>query len=243
MGNTTEIEWADSTLNTAWGCTKVSAGCANCYMFRLSKMYGRTPDLFQPRKIKNIKRDIKKLGSHKVVFLNSMTDTFHEDAPDELLDKWFYILANTPHTYLTLTKRTQRMHDYFQTRTIPKNIWLGTSVENKKAYPRIDILRDIKTTNVKFVSLEPLLESVADVNLQGIQWAIVGGESDFTKPREFKEEWAREVLAQCRKYGTKFFYKQSGGRKKNNHIWGTNILDGRTYLEMPELLQTKQSTL
>ena len=243
MAEKTAIEWADSTLNTAWGCTKVSTGCDNCYMFRLSKMYGRTADKFQPRKMDNIRRDIRKLGSHKVVFLNSMTDTFHEDAPDDMIRSILDLLEKTDHTYIMLTKRIARARRFFeQVRPVPLNFWIGTSIEGRHAFHRLGPLKKIKCP-VKFVSLEPLLESVDGIDLSGIQWCIVGGESDFKSPRPFDDHWASEVLAECRRTGTKFFYKQSGGKRKHGGIWGTNELHGKTYLEMPELLHTKQSTL
>ena len=242
MAETTQIEWADATLNTAWGCTKVSSGCDNCYMFRLSRMYGKVADRFMPRELDAIKRSVKKLGSPKVVFLNSMSDTFHEDASFDLIDSWLELLRNTNHTYIMLTKRVKRMSDYFKTRTVPDNFWVGTSIENKGAYHRLNTLKKINA-RVKFVSLEPMLEAMPDIDLDGIQWCVVGGESDYTDPRPFDPQWALQIRDQCAIHDTKFFYKQSGGKTKTDGVWGTNILDGKKYLEMPVLLKTKQSTL
>ena len=241
MGNTTSIEWADATLNTAWGCTKVSKGCDKCYMFRLSHVFGKSTDP-APRKPKALQQAIRKLGDPKIVFLNSMSDTFHESFPDEMIEGWFDELARTPHVYICLTKRPSRMMRFERSHRIPDNFWVGTSIEGKSAYHRLQPLRKMAHPT-KFVSLEPLLESVKDIDLTGIHWVIVGGESDFMAPRKFEEQWAREIRDRCAAEKIPFFYKQSGGRKKVNDIWGTNILDGRTHLEMPEALKTKESTV
>ncbi len=175
MAEKTEIEWADCTLNTVGGCTKVSSGCENCYTFRLSKIFGRTADVVQPRQIKNIKSDIKRLGStRRIVFLNSLTDTFHEDFSDDLITSWFDAILSAPHVYIILTKRVNRMYNYFKIRDVPDRFWLGTSIENRAAYHRLEKLKRI-SAKTKFASLEPLLESVSDINLQSIQWCIVGG--------------------------------------------------------------------
>ena len=243
LGEKTSIEWADSTLNLAWGCTKVSLGCEKCYMFRLSKIFGRDPENPKPRKIQNILRDLKKFGqSSRVIFLNSMTDTYHENFSNELIQEWFDILAKTPHEFIILTKRINRAYNFHKSYKVPKNFWIGTSVENKNTLHRIQKLKLIDA-KIKFVSFEPLLQRLGKIDLTGLQWIIVGGESDYNSPRPFKIEWAREIRDQCRKFEIPFFYKQSGGKKKINGTWGSNEIDGKKYLEMPILLTTKQSTL
>jgi len=242
MGEKTGIEWADFTINTAWGCTKVSAGCEKCYMFRLSLAFGRKADIPTPRKIENIKKDLKKIKTPSIGFLNSMTDTFHEDFSFELIDEWLSIFKDSEHIFILLTKRVNRMKKYFETREVPKNFWLGTSIENRGALHRLNTLKKIKCDTL-FISFEPLLENLYEIDLKGIQWVIVGGESD-SKPREFRDEWGANILAQCRKEGIPFFFKQTGGRSKNERgAWGSDEMFGKRYLEMPVKLTTKESSL
>jgi len=243
MGLKTQIEWSDSTLSTAWGCTKVSDGCKNCYMFRLSKIFGRDPEIAQPRKIENILKDLSKFGQKgRVIFLNSMSDTYHESFSDELIKKWFDIFKKTQHEFIILTKRINRAYNFHKTYPVPKNFWIGTSIENRSCLHRLQKLKLIQA-KIKFVSFEPLFEDIGQVDLTGIQWIIVGGESDFKNPRSFKEEWAINILAQCRKFGIPFFYKQFGGKRKCkcHGAWGCNLLNGKQYLEIPIKLVTKES--
>jgi len=243
MGDQTAIEWADSTINFAWGCTKVSSGCDKCYMFRLSKVFGRDSS-FNPRKMGNIMRDVRKLPDKAVVFVNSMSDTFHENASDELILEWFKIMSDRPeHQWIVLTKRINRAYNFYKKHgPFPNNIWLGTSIENRTSLHRLRKLKRIDV-GIRFVSFEPLLEDIGEIDLDGIAWAIVGGESDFSAPRFFDPKWALNVLKACRRSGTSFFYKQSGGKKKIDGCWGTNILGGKKYLEMPLALATKESTV
>jgi len=243
MGEKTSIEWADSTLNTAWGCTKVSAGCENCYMFRLSKIFGKNAENPKPREMKNILRDLKKFRDQKrIIFLNSMTDTFHENFSNELINEWFDLFEAQEHEFIILTKRINRAYNYFKTREVPKNCWIGTSIENKACLHRLTKLKMIDAP-ILFVSFEPLLEGLGKIDLEGISWVIVGGESDYRNPRPFSVEWAREIRDQCRESSIPFFYKQSGGTRKIKGTWGSNEIDGQKHLEMPILLATKQSTL
>lgn len=243
MGETTGIEWADFTLNTAWGCTKVSPGCEKCYMFRLSYIFRRDPS-FNPRPFENIVRDLNKIKKPSICFLNSMTDTFHEDAETELIEEWFKILQEyNQHTYIVLTKRINKAFNYFKTHKVPDNVWLGTSIENKAALHRLEKLKKIDA-RVRFVSFEPLLEDMGPMNLEGIQWVIVGGESDNKDPRPFKEDWGLNILNQCRKHKIPFFFKQTGGKKKNERgVWGTDLMFDKRYLEMPKLLSSKESKI
>jgi len=243
MADKTSIEWADSTLSTAWGCTKVSPGCKNCYMFRLSKIFGRNPEIAQPRKIENILKDLSKFGQKgRVIFLNSMSDTYHEAFSNDLILEWFNIFKNTEHQFIILTKRINRAYNFHKTYAVPKNFWIGTSIENKISLHRLDKLKKIQA-RIRFVSFEPLLEDLGQVDLTGIHWVIVGGESDFKNPRPFKESWAINILNQCRELNIPFFYKQFGGKRKINGTWGSNEIDGKKYLEMPILLTTKESKI
>lgn len=236
MGDNTAIEWADATVNFAWGCTKVSPGCKNCYAERLSS--ARFINQSFNFHLLSFERNSEKILAWvkpKKIFLNSMTDTFHEQVTDEILDMWFTFLKSVPrHKFIILTKRINRAYNYFKTRTVPDNVWLGTSVENKNYLHRIDKLRLIKA-KTRFVSFEPLIGPVGEVNLEGIHWCIVGGELDYKHPRRFDEMWALEIKEQCRIHKIAFFFKQTGGTKKNElGTWGSNKLFNTEYLEFPD---------
>lgn len=240
-----KIEWTEETWNPTTGCTKVSAGCKNCYAEvmanRLQAMntpgynngfeFSMMPDrLDQP---------IRKKKSTKY-FVNSMSDLFHEKMPTPFLNKIMGVIDLTPqHIYQILTKRENAMFDYFQNRNVPKNIWLGVSVEDKKSgVPRIDKLRDINAT-IKFLSIEPLLEDIGDINLTGIDWVIVGGESG-AKARPMKKEWVLSIQKQCEEQNVAFFFKQWGtwgadGVRRSKKSNG-RILEGKEWSEYPELI-------
>ncbi len=238
-----KIEWTEETWNPTTGCTKVSAGCKNCYAevmanrlqamgtpgyengFEFSIMYDR---LEQP---------LKKKKSTKY-FVNSMSDLFHEQMPKSFLDKIMGVIDLTPqHVYQILTKREDRMFEYFQDRRIPENIWLGVTVEDiKHGVPRIDKLRNINAS-IKFLSVEPLLEDIGKINLTGIDWVIVGGESG-AKARPMKQEWALNVKKQCDEQNVAFFFKQWGtwgadGVRRSKKTNG-RILNGKEWNEYPE---------
>lgn len=211
-------------------------------MFRLSKIFGRDPTFAKPRKFENIIRDLRKFKEPSIIFVNSMTDNFHESFDDLMIKMWLDLFSrNYIHEYIILTKRINRAYNYFKKYPCPKNCWIGTSIENKDSLHRLEKLKKIKT-KIRFVSFEPLLEGLGKIDLNGIQWVIVGGESDFKAPRPFDIEWAKEILEQCQANSIPFFYKQSGGKKKIDGCWGSNKIEGRTYLEMPIALTTKEST-
>ncbi|MCB0731482.1 MAG: phage Gp37/Gp68 family protein [Ignavibacteriae bacterium] len=234
----TKIEWTEETWNPTTGCTKVSAGCKFCYAEtmanRLQAM--ETPGYENGFKFslmpERLAQPFKKKRPTKY-FVNSMSDLFHEEMPEEFLDKIFDVIEKTPqHIYQILTKRDKRMAEYFKNRSVPNNVWLGVTSENRKdGLPRIDSLRKIKAT-VKFLSIEPLLEDLGKINLKGIDWVIVGGESGH-KARPMKEEWAVNIKDQCKKANVPFFFKQWGtwgadeikrnkkanGRKLQGKIW------------------------
>jgi len=211
----TKIEWTDETWNPTTGCTMVSAGCKFCYAEtmanRLKAMEapgyenGFSFSIMPAR----LEQPLKKKKPTKY-FVNSMSDLFHEEMPEEFLDQIFDVIEKTPrHIYQILTKRDKRMAEYFENKKVPKNVWLGVSSENKKdGLPRIDSLRNMKAT-VKFLSVEPLLEDLGKINLKGIHWVIVGGESG-PKARPMKEEWAVNIRKQCQKANVPFFFKQWG---------------------------------
>jgi protein gp37 len=243
MGEKTAIEWADRTTNFYLGCTKVSDGCKYCYMFRLLAYTKYNPEVLFKCNFKTIIKNLHK-WEPSIIFVNSMSDTFHEGISFKIIREMFAIMAFEPkHQFIILTKRINRAYNFFKDEFFcPKNCWLGTSIENKASLHR---LRKLKMINaeLKFVSFEPLLEGLGKIELDGISWAIVGGESDKFTPRPFDTEWAKPIRDECHRLSIPFFYKQSGGTKKINGCWGSNEIDGKTYLEMPQLLKTKVSTL
>jgi protein gp37 len=166
-----------------------------------------------------------------------MSDLFHKDIPDAFIDRVFESISKTPqHTYQILTKRSERLPQYFATRAVPDNVWLGVSVENRKhGKPRIDDLRRVQAT-IRFLSIEPLLEDLGKLDLRDIHWVIVGGESG-AKARPMRAEWARSVKEQCEEAGVAYFFKQWGtwgadGRKRSKHSNGRQ-LDGKTWDQYP----------
>jgi protein gp37 len=216
MASTSEIEWTEQTWNPTTGCTKVSAGCKNCYAEVMAKRlhamkasgYQNNFELtLQPHRL-NQPLLRKKPTTY---FVNSMSDLFHEGIPDSYLDQVFDVVRKTPqHIYQILTKRAERLPQYFASRECPKNVWLGVSVEDKKhGIPRIDYLRNV-SAHIRFLSVEPLLEDIGNVDLTNIHWVIVGGESGH-KSRPMKPEWAESIKDQCEKANVAFFFKQWGG--------------------------------
>lgn len=237
----TKIEWTDKTWNPVTGCTKKSEGCVHCYaevMARRLKGMGQVKyknafkltlhpeDLDEPRKW---------LRKHNI-FVCSMGDLFHEDVPYEFVDQVMQVIRETPqHRYQILTKRAGRMEEYFKTRAIPRNVWLGVTVEVQRTLSRIDYLRHLPAS-VRFLSCEPLLEDLGDMNLDGIDWIIVGGESG-TQARPMKEEWVLNVKRQAEDNDIAFFFKQWGtwsreGVKRNKHVNG-KLLEGTVVQQMP----------
>ena len=239
-----KIEWTEQTWNPVTGCTKVSPGCKHCYAetmayrlqamgapgyengFKLSLLPERLEQPYQRRK-------------PTMYFVNSMSDLFQDEVPVEFIDRVMKVIEDTPHhTYQILTKRSANMWDYFSTRIVPDNAWLGVSVEDKKyGKPRIADLQKIKA-KTRFLSIEPLLEDLGRLPLSGIHWVIVGGESGFGA-RPMKEEWALKVRDQCKKAGVDFFFKQWGawgadGIKRNKKANGRK-LQGKIWDEIPVL--------
>lgn len=237
------IEWTEVTWNPTTGCTKVSAGCKNCYAEvmarRLQAMgasgYENNFNLtLQPGRIQQPL--LRKKPT--VYFVNSMSDLFHEEIPDNYLEEIFAVIEQTPHhTYQILTKRAERLPRYFDKRVCPQNVWLGVSVEDKKhGVPRIDYLRSVKA-HIRFLSVEPLLEDIGNLNLEGIHWVIVGGESGH-KARPMKQEWVKNVQRQAERSGAAFFFKQWGGwgadGVKRNKKTNGRILEGRVWDNYPK---------
>jgi protein gp37 len=245
MATGTNIEWTEMTWNPTVGCTKISPGCKNCYAEKMAErlMAMSTPGYengFELTLLPNRLEDPLKRKKPTVYFVNSMSDLFHEDVPFAYIDSVFDVINRAHwHTFQILTKRADRFAQYFETRTAPANAWLGVSVEDQKyGIPRIDLLRTVNAT-VRFLSVEPLLEGLGDLNLADIHWVIVGGESG-PKARPMKQEWVESIQLQCEEQGAAFFFKQWGGwgadgkrrAKKSNG----RLINGRTYDEMPASL-------
>ncbi len=239
MSTQSRIEWTEMTWNPTVGCTKISPGCKNCYaesMARRLRAMGVRgyENGFQLTLMPE--RLAEPLERHKptVYFVNSMSDLFHEEVPFEYVSRVLDVMAHAPqHTFQVLTKRADRMAEFCRGVAVPSNVWLGVSVENRKyGLPRIDILRGIQVC-VRFLSIEPLLEDLGRIDLAGIHWVIVGGESG-PKARPMSKEWVTSIHRQCRVVDIPFFFKQWGGVRKSRT---GRRLNGRTYDEMPEVLQ------
>jgi len=238
---TTKIEWTDKTWNPVTGCSKISAGCINCYaevMARRLQAMGQDKYLggFNLTLHEEVLKEPLQWKKPHTIFVCSMGDLFHKDVPDEFINKVIVVIKSTPqHRYQLLTKRADRMNEYFQNRDIPENVWLGVTVENQATKQRIDFLRTLKAT-VLFLSCEPLLEDLGELNLTNIDWVIVGGESG-TSARPMKEEWVLSIKTQTENQGSAFFFKQWGtwgsdGIKRNKRENGKTI-NGKTYQAMP----------
>jgi protein gp37 len=239
-----KIEWTEETWNPTTGCDKVSSGCKNCYAETMAKrlqaigVKGYENGFKFTLMPERLEQPLKKRKPTKY-FVNSMSDLFHEEMPGDFLDEIFKVIEQTPqHIYQVLTKRENKMEEYFATREVSSNVWLGVSVEDKKSgLLRIDKLRNIKAA-IKFLSIEPLLEDLGKVNLSGIDWVIVGGESG-PKARPMKEEWAINIKEQCDRMEIPFFFKQWGtwgaDMVKRNKKSNGRILQGKVWEAYPEI--------
>lgn len=236
MSERSKIEWTDASWNPTTGCTKVSAGCTNCYAetlaLRLQKMgskrYRNAFTLTLHEDALNLPLKWKK---PKKIFVNSMSDMFHKDVPDKFIDKVWDVMAKANwHIYQILTKRPERMAQYSWTKEKLPNVWLGTSVEYSRVKDRIKALHT-SNAKIRFISFEPLIGDVGKLDLSNIHWVIVGGESGKNH-RPIEREWVTNILAQCKKQNVAFFFKQWGGLKPKS---GGRQLNGRTYDEYPNL--------
>jgi protein gp37 len=240
-----KIEWTGQTWNVVTGCSKISAGCENCYAESIARtLKARGIPSYQNGFEVTLHPEMlnmpKYLHYSERLFVCSMGDLFHKKVPFEFIDKVMDVIELTPrHTFQILTKRPNRMAKYFETRNIPTNAWLGVTVENKNVIHRIDALRNLNAT-VKFLSCEPLLEDLGIMNLQGIDWIIVGGESGY-RARAMKKEWVLNIQIQCYEQNVAFFFKQWGtwgedGVKRNKKANGKE-LNGKIYQAMPNVKQ------
>ncbi len=241
--STTKIEWTDKTWNPITGCTKVSAGCAHCYaevMARRLKAMGvkKYFNGFIPTMHEGVIVEPLKWKSPHTIFVCSMADLFHESIPFDFIDKVMDTIRQTKqHRYQILTKRAERMAEYFSVNDIPGNVWLGVTVEAVATKYRIDCLRELQA-NIRFLSCEPLVEDLGKLDLTGIHWVIVGGESG-ANARPMKPDWVRAIHKQANEQNAAFFFKQWGtwgadGIKRNKKANG-KALDGKIIQMMPEL--------
>ena len=240
MSDHSKIEWTDATWNPVRGCTKVSPGCTHCYAETFAERFRGVPGHpfefgFDLRLVQEKLGDPIRWSKPKKIFVNSMSDLFHEGVPDDYIEKVCRVmLAANWHTYQVLTKRADRMTALLEGKlreaALAAHIWWGVSVENRKhGLPRVAKLRNAKPA-VAFLSVEPLLEDLGRFDLRGIHWVIVGGESG-PGARPMSSEWVKSIRDQCRKAGVPFFFKQWGGVRKSQT---GRTLDGRTYDEFPE---------
>lgn len=241
----TKIEWTQASWNPTIGCTKVSDGCKNCYAEvmakRLQAMGNKDyQDGFKFKMLPNRLNEPLKNKKSTLYFVNSMSDLFHEKMDYAFLDSILQIIKQTPHhQYQILTKRPKRMREYFLQNEIPPNVWLGTTIESYRVKERIELIRDLKA-NVKWLSCEPLISDLGKLNLSGIDWVIVGGESGFNA-RVMKESWVLNIKKQCEEQKVAFFFKQWGtwgsdGIKRNKKDNGA-LLDNKLYREYPKFYQ------
>lgn len=235
MAANSDIEWTESTWNPVTGCTKISSGCKNCYAERMSK---RLKAMGQ-RNYRNGFRvtvhphalDIPmRWQKPQMVFVNSMSDLFHKDVSLEFIRQVFDVMVRAErHRFQVLTKRAERLLELSPQLPWPENVWMGVSVENEDCLYRIDYLRDTGA-HIKFISFEPLLGPIRGVNLEGIDWVIVGGESG-PRSRIVRQEWVMDIRDQCQTAEVPFFFKQWGGFHKKR---AGRRLEGRIWSEMPQ---------
>jgi protein gp37 len=237
MASSTNIEWTDATWNPVTGCTKISAGCDHCYAERFSERFrgtrGQTGfDLtLRPERLEQPLR----WRTPRMIFVNSMSDLFHKEIPQEFIARVFDTMEAAPwHTFQVLTKRSSLMRDFLRkrygARRAPRHIWCGVSVEDGTKTSRIRHLREAPA-GVRFLSIEPLIGPVGKLDLTEIDWVIVGGESG-PGARAMKERWALDIRDQCRAANVAFFFKQWGGLRPKA---GGRELDGREWNDFPQL--------
>lgn len=236
MGEQTGIEWTDATWNPVTGCTKISPGCKNCYAERLAlRLQAMGNPRYRNGFAVTMHRDLLTLPlrwrNPKRIFVNSMSDLFHEAVPEDFIRQVFDVMARADwHVFQILTKRSERLAALAPRLPWSPNIWQGVSVESVRYTTRIDHLRTVPAA-VRFLSIEPLLGPIPDLPLDDIDWVIVGGESGPGR-RPMVAAWAREIRDQCLRAGVPFFFKQWGGRTPKA---AGRVLDRRTWDEMPTL--------
>ena len=241
----TDIEWTEATWNPVTGCTKVSEACRNCYAEVMARRLSGMPaskekykQVFEPTLHPEALQVPYRWKKSRMVFVCSMGDLFHEGVPLQFICDVMRVITDNPrHTFQILTKRADNMLRFFSIYKVPQNVWLGVTCENADHYDRIDALRQIKDAPVRFVSAEPLLGNMSDINLMGIHWVITGGETG-PRARRTNPYWFRFLRDRCLAFEVPFFFKAWGawgedgikrGKKANGHL-----LDGREWQEWPK---------
>lgn len=246
MSSSSSIEWTEATWNPTRGCTRVSPGCQNCYAERFAHRMGREGQAYEGltratangprwRGVLRMIDEAVELPLHwskpKMIFVNSMSDLFHEKVPVDFLKSVFDVMRRAEwHTFQVLTKRSERLKELASLLEWPKNVWMGVSVESNDYVSRVDDLRAVPAA-VRFLSLEPLLGPLPSLNLSGVNWVIVGGESG-PGARPIQPEWVRDLRNRCTAEAIPFFFKQWGGVRKSQT---GRELDGRTWDEFPRV--------
>lgn len=234
MSQGSNIEWTEHTWNPVTGCSKVSQGCKNCYAERMAKRLKamgavRYTNEFEPTLHWDLIEAPRAWKKPRLVFVNSMSDLFQDDVPEEFIRRVFSTMEECPqHTFQILTKRSERLRSLAGRLRWPRNVWMGVSVEDARVMHRVADLADVPAA-VRFLSCEPLIGPLVDIPLENIDWVIVGGESG-PRARRMEEEWVKSIQRQCRAAAVAFFFKQWGGVRKD--LTG-RMLDGRIYEEMP----------
>jgi len=249
MSDKSKIEWTDATWNPVRGCTKVSPGCAHCYAETFAERFRGVPSHpfefgFDLRLVPEKLGDPLRWGTSRMIFVNSMSDLFHKDVSNDYVVSVARVMtAANWHTYQVLTKRADRLQNLLKGElgfaADKEHIWWGVSVENRRyGLPRIDLLRE-SPVKIRFLSIEPLLEDLGTIDLRGIDWVIVGGESG-PGARPMSADWVRSIKAQCERAGVKFFFKQWGGVRKAET---GRLLDGHTYSAFPNRVKVQPPSL
>jgi protein gp37 len=243
MADRSRIEWTEATWNPVTGCSKVSPGCAHCYAETFAERWRGVPghpyeqgfDLrLWPERLEVPLR----WRRPRVVFVNSMSDLFHEDIPDDYVAEVFDVMGRAEqHTFQVLTKRQDRLAELARQLPWPRNVWMGVTIENRRFVHRADALREVPAA-VRFISAEPLLGPLERLDLTGIDWLIAGGESG-PRHRRIEPVWVTELRDRCQREGVAFFFKQWGGLRPKS---GGRKLDGREWDEMP-VAKHRQHTL
>ena len=238
MADKSSIEWTDATWNPVRGCTKISPGCKHCYAERFAERFRGVEGHpfeqgFDLRLVPEKLEEPLRWKTPKTIFVNSMSDLFHDEVPVEYIQRVFDVMNRADwHQYQILTKRAERIEELSPRLRWAPHIWMGVSVESEKYLYRIDHLRRTHA-RVKFLSIEPLLAPLGDIGLWGIDWVIVGGESG-PGARPMTAEWVTDIRDQCLRANVAFFFKQWGGVQKKK---AGRDLEGRTWDEMPELVK------
>lgn len=239
MATNSKIEWTEMTWNPVTGCTRVSEGCRHCYAERLAKRLkamgnGRYVNGFKVTLHDDLVDLPRRMRAPRVIFVNSMSDLFHEQIPEDFIRRVFDTMAACPqHTFQVLTKRSKRLRELAPKLPWPRQVWIGVSVENDRVLDRIVDLR-AAPAEIRFLSCEPLLGPLENLPLDEIAWVIVGGESG-PGARPMEKAWVHSIRRQCRDASVRFFFKQWGGARKDLN---GRELDGRTYDDMPLLTPT-----